>query len=200
MNLIIGLGNIGDRYSETRHNIGFKVVDAILNKFSFKDISKSSFKGELFKDGDNLLLKPSTYMNLSGESVSAVTNFYKIDSSDTENNRVFIIFDDLDLPFGAIRFKKGGGSGGHNGLKSIQNLDKKVFENAIRVRMGVGKPENKNFAISDYVLSKFTEEEQKCLDSWIEHSTSSIIKMLETQNWEKISSLNTIKNIQKICK
>jgi len=204
MNLIVGLGNIGTQYSETRHNVGFKVVDSILEKFPFRDVSKASFKGELFKINESdlentLLLKPSTFMNLSGESTIAVTQFFKLDFS-TDENRAFIIYDDLDLPFGAIRFKKGGGTGGHNGLKSIQNMDKSLFENAIRVRLGIGKPQHKDHSISDYVLGKFSDEEQKCLDIWYEKSRDAVLKMIKGKNWERVASLNSAKNIAKICK
>ena len=112
MTLIVGLGNPGKEYAQTRHNIGFMVLDAIAAKYSKTEISKTSFQGELFKSGSLLFLKPSTFMNLSGKSVQAVYNFYKVEN-------VIVIHDDLDLAFGALRFKKGGGSGGHNGIKSI---------------------------------------------------------------------------------
>ena len=104
--LIVGLGNPGPNYEKTRHNIGFMVVDELINRFSANKLSSSSFNGELFKFSNHFLLKPLTFMNLSGTSVAAVKKFYKIDE-------VIVIHDDLDLPFGTLRFKYGGGHGGH---------------------------------------------------------------------------------------
>jgi PTH1 family peptidyl-tRNA hydrolase len=114
MKLIVGLGNPGREYTKNRHNIGFMVIDELISRLGASSISKTSFKGELYKAGDTLLLKPQTYMNLSGESVQAVYHFY-----DIELDNIVVIHDDLDLAFGAIRVKKGGGHGGHNGLRSI---------------------------------------------------------------------------------
>ena len=108
--LIVGLGNPGSDYENTRHNIGFMVVDELVKRKSARKLSSSSFSGELYKFQNHFLLKPLTYMNLSGESVVKVKNFYKIED-------VVVIHDDLDLPFGALRFKKGGGHGGHNWIE-----------------------------------------------------------------------------------
>jgi len=150
MTLIVGLGNIGNEYKNTRHNIGFIAVDKILTNLNYTTINKIAFKGELFKSGNYLFLKPSTYMNLSGESVGAVKNFYKID-----NDSIIVIHDDLDLKLGALRFKKGGGNAGHNGLKSI---DKHIGNDYHRIRIGIGRPEGE-MKVVDYVLGKFKEEE-----------------------------------------
>jgi len=187
MTLVVGLGNIGAKYSQTRHNIGFEVIDSLISKFSTKEISNSSFRGELFRDGNLFFLKPSTFMNLSGESVNAVKHFFKIEN-------LIIIHDELDLPFGAIRFKVGGGTGGHNGLKSLDNFSK---ENALRIRMGIGKPELHN--ISNYVLSKFDEVEIRCFDIWVESATDSIVKILKSGSWQKVASQNSKKSIKDIC-
>ena len=107
--LIVGLGNPGPDYEKTRHNIGFMVIDELIKRHNAQKLSSSSFQGELYKFSNHLLLKPLTYMNLSGNSIVAVKKFYKIDD-------VVVIHDDLDLPFGTLRFKHGGGHGGHNGL------------------------------------------------------------------------------------
>jgi PTH1 family peptidyl-tRNA hydrolase len=155
MKLIVGLGNIGDEYSQTRHNIGFIAIDKILQDLDYTSINKTNFKGELFKSGDFLFLKPSTYMNLSGESVGSVKQFYKIDNDD-----IIVIHDDLDLKLGALRFKKGGGHGGHNGLKSI---DAHIGNDYHRVRIGIGRPEDKSEVVN-YVLGKFSKEELEKLD------------------------------------
>ena len=161
--LIVGLGNPGSDYANTRHNIGFMVVDEFIRRHNAVKLSSSSFCGELYKFQNHFLLKPLTYMNLSGESVIKVKQFYKLED-------VVVIHDDLDLPFGALRFKKGGGHGGHNGLKSI---DAKISREYIRIRMGIGKPEHKG-EVASYVLSPFNQTEQKCLPEWIEKSCDAV--------------------------
>ncbi len=153
MKLIVGLGNPGERYKLNRHNIGFLAIDYLIDKFNASKIS-SKFKGELFKSGEYLFLKPATFMNLSGESVKLVKDFYKIDNDD-----IIVIHDDIDLKPGALKFKKGGSSGGHNGLKSI---DENIGNDYHRIRIGVGRPEDKKEVIN-YVLSDFNEAELNCL-------------------------------------
>ena len=160
MNLFVGLGNPGNRYENNRHNIGFRVIDALVDHYGARNISKNAFQGELFKSNELLFLKPTTFMNLSGNSLQAVKNFYKIELDD-----IIVIHDDLDLPFGAVRFKKGGGSGGHNGLKSIDSMVGKEY---IRVRLGIGKPLHKSQVV-DYVLHDFSLDEHKRLNQWIDH-------------------------------
>ncbi|WP_457563265.1 aminoacyl-tRNA hydrolase [Caminibacter pacificus] len=154
MKLIVGLGNPGSKYEKNRHNIGFLAVDYLIKEFNASKLS-SKFKGELYKSDEYLFLKPTTYMNLSGESVRLVKDFYKI-----ENDDIIVIHDDIDLKLGALRFKKGGGSGGHNGLKS---LDANIGNDYWRVRIGVGRPERKEMVVS-YVLSDFEDEELECLE------------------------------------
>jgi len=165
MKLIVGLGNIGKEYEKTRHNIGFIAIDEILKNQNHSIINKSSFKGELFKSGDYLFLKPSTYMNLSGESVSAVKNFYKIDNDD-----IIVIHDDLDLKLGALKFKKGGGHGGHNGLKSI---DSHIGNDYHRIRIGIGRPDDKSEVVN-FVLGKFNKEELEKLSPTLENVQQAI--------------------------
>jgi peptidyl-tRNA hydrolase, PTH1 family len=182
--LIVGLGNPGPNYEKTRHNIGFMVVDALIAKHHATKLSSSSFKGELYKFSEHFLLKPMTYMNLSGESIAVVKNFYKID-------KVLVIHDDLDLPFGTLRFKFGGGHGGHNGLKST---DEKISREYIRVRMGIGKPEHKG-EVASYVLSDFSDNEAKHLEEWIEHTSKAVEALLE-KSLEDVSSQYSIKKFQ----
>ncbi len=153
MKLIVGLGNPGKKYELNRHNVGFLAVDYLIDKFNASKIS-SKFKGELFKSGEYLFLKPSTFMNLSGESVVLVKNFYKFDNKD-----IIVIHDDIDLKLGALRFKRGGSSGGHNGLKSI---DAHIGNDYYRIRIGVGRPEKKEEVVN-YVLSDFSKEELECI-------------------------------------
>lgn len=165
--LIVGLGNPGPAYAQTRHNVGFMVIDELKRRHSPMNVSKSSFDGELFKMSNHFLLKPQTYMNLSGKSILAVKNFYKIEE-------VIVIHDDLDLPFGALRFKMGGGHGGHNGLKSA---DAAISPDYVRVRMGIGKPEHKS-QVADYVLHPFTSDEQSHLDEWIAKAADAVELLL----------------------
>ncbi|EQB39974.1 peptidyl-tRNA hydrolase [Sulfurimonas hongkongensis] len=179
--LIVGLGNPGPSYSKNRHNIGFMVIDELVRRNSAQKLSSSSFNGELFKFSNHFLLKPLTYMNLSGNSIQAVKNFYKIDE-------VVVIHDDLDLPFGAVRFKRGGGHGGHNGLKST---DEKITRDYVRVRLGIGKPEHKG-EVSSYVLSDFNDEESRHLSGWIAHACEAI-EHLEASSLEDVSSKFSVK-------
>jgi PTH1 family peptidyl-tRNA hydrolase len=165
MTLVVGLGNIGSEYENTRHNVGFIAIDKILSKLEYRFINKPIFNGNLFKSGDYLFLKPSTYMNLSGESVEAVKNFYKID-----NDNIIVVHDDLDLKLGALKFKKGGGNAGHNGLKSI---DKHIGNDYHRIRIGIGRPKDKNQVI-DYVLGKFKEEELEKLNNTFDNVEKAI--------------------------
>ena len=113
--LIVGLGNPGTDYETTRHNIGFMVVDELNHRLDSVNVTKTAFLGNCYKSKNHFLLQPLTFMNLSGESVLKVKNFYK-------QENVVVIHDDLDLPFGSLRFKHGGGNGGHNGLKSIDSF------------------------------------------------------------------------------
>ncbi|AFV98149.1 MULTISPECIES: aminoacyl-tRNA hydrolase [unclassified Sulfuricurvum] len=181
--LIVGLGNPGSAYASTRHNVGFMVIDELCHRRSVQNISKSSFEGELFKMGSHFLLKPTTFMNLSGRSVLAVKNFYKIDE-------VIVIHDDLDLPFGALRFKSGGGHGGHNGLKST---DAAITPEYIRVRMGIGKPEHKS-QVADYVLHPFSAEEQSKLSNWIS-AAADAVEMLLTQSCSDVAAKCSVKGV-----
>jgi len=166
--LIVGLGNPGSDYEKTRHNIGFMVIDELITRHNAIKLSSSNFEGELYKFQNHLLLKPLTFMNLSGNSVVKVKNFYKIED-------VVVIHDDLDLPFGALRFKKGGGHGGHNGLKSIDAMIGKEY---IRIRVGIGKPEHKGEVVS-YVLSSFSKENEKCLEQIINDAADAVEYLLE---------------------
>jgi PTH1 family peptidyl-tRNA hydrolase len=182
--LIVGLGNPGSAYENTRHNIGFMVVDALIKRNSAKKLSSSSFEGELFKFQNHFLLKPLTFMNLSGNAIVKVKNFYKIEE-------VVVIHDDLDLPFGTLRFKKGGGHGGHNGLKST---DEKISREYIRVRMGIGKPEHKG-EVASYVLGNFTQKESSYLDSWIQRACDAV-EYMKSHSLDDTSSKYSLKKFK----
>jgi PTH1 family peptidyl-tRNA hydrolase len=181
--LIVGLGNPGPTYEKTRHNIGFMVIDALVSRNNANKLS-STPQSELYKFSEHFLLKPLTFMNLSGIAIAQVKNFYKID-------KVVVVHDDLDLPFGAIRFKFGGGHGGHNGLKSA---DEKISKEYIRVRMGIGKPEHKG-EVASFVLSDFNADEKKHLDSWISKACEAVEFLLHN-SLEDTSSQFTIKQLE----
>jgi len=178
MTLFVGLGNPGSQYEDTRHNIGFKVIDKLVYDLGARDISKTSFQGKLYRSSNTLFLKPTTFMNLSGKSVQPVKQFFKVELED-----IIVIHDDIDLPFGAVRFKRGGGHGGHNGLKS---LDTHIGKEYLRVRVGVGKPEYKS-QVSDYVLHDFTSKEQEDLTQLIDHVAKACQKLV-------VEELNTVKS------
>jgi len=188
MKLFVGLGNPGNRYEKNRHNIGFKVIDKLIDHFGAIDISKTAFCGELYKSNQLLFLKPTTFMNLSGKSLQAVQNFYKIDTDD-----IIVIHDDLDLLFGAVRFKKGGGDGGHNGLKSIDEMIGKEY---IRIRMGIGKPEYKS-QVAEYVLSDFDSDETEILDRWVKHVSKASQEILR-RSLNEIRSSYSLKSIDRL--
>jgi peptidyl-tRNA hydrolase, PTH1 family len=183
MHLIVGLGNIGDKYQLTRHNIGFLVIDEITKNLSTSNINNPNFQSTLLKSGYNLFSKPTTFMNNSGVAVHAIKEYYKID---LEN--IIVIHDDLDLPFGTVKFKIGGGHGGHNGLRS---LDAHITKEYIRVRIGIGKPAHKE-DVANYVLSNFSKEELNKLPDIISH-TIKAIEALKTEEIDQIKSKFTLK-------
>ncbi len=155
MYIIAGLGNPGKNYVNTRHNTGFEAIDAVASKYGIK-INKSKFNG-LYGEGNIqgekvILLKPQTYMNLSGECIREFVTFFKL----TPEN-VIVIFDDVSLPVGKLRIRPKGSAGGHNGIKNIiYQLQSEVFP---RIKIGVGAPENSEFDLADYVLGKFSKDE-----------------------------------------
>lgn len=159
MYLIAGLGNPGRDYVGTRHNIGFEVVDVLASKYDIR-MNKEKFRAVL---GDGkiggekvILVKPQTYMNLSGESIREIAQWYKI-----ENENIIVIYDDISLPVGKLRIREKGSAGGHNGIKNIiYQLQTEVFP---RIKLGTGMPKNPEYDIKDYVLGHFTKEETEVL-------------------------------------
>ncbi len=172
MFLLIGLGNFGKEYTKTRHNFGFMAIDYMIEQHSFnatgKKFSSEIFTGEI-ANKKIIALKPQTYMNLSGKAVLEAVQFYKIP---TQN--IIVLHDEIDLPLGTIRTKIGGGNAGHNGLKSI---DSTIGKEYWRIRLGVGRPQNAEFEIADYVLSKFTQEESFIVEKTIKDLDKIIIEL-----------------------
>ena len=161
MYLLVGLGNPGRKYSYNRHNIGYMVIDHLAKIYklpSFKKKNKSIFSLGLIETYKVVLLKPTTFMNLSGESLLEIKSFYNIDI-----DNVFVFHDEIDLRLGEIKVKKGGGHNGHNGLKSIDGC---IGTSYHRVRIGVDRPivdriQNKRDVVSKWVLTNFTEIEKE---------------------------------------
>jgi peptidyl-tRNA hydrolase, PTH1 family len=158
MHLIVGLGNPGDKYRNNRHNIGFMAVDAIARRQDFPAF-REKFSGLIAEgsiDGEKvLLLKPQTFMNRSGDSVQAALRFYKLAPED-----VTVLYDEIDLTPGKVRIKRGGGNGGHNGLRSI---DPQIGTGYRRVRLGIGHPGSKE-AVTHHVLGDFSKADAEWLD------------------------------------
>lgn len=172
--LIVGLGNPGPQYSETRHNAGVWLVDQILNQFHASLKSDKKFKADIAKINlahhELLIAVPTTYMNLSGESVQAIAHFYKI-----APNEILVAHDELDLPVGTVRLKKGGGHGGHNGLRSITAcLNSNDF---YRLRIGIAHPGSSHL-VSDYVLSRPSHSDRDLIDQSIERAVAVLPDMI----------------------
>ena len=173
MKLIVGLGNPGKEYAGTRHNCGFMVIDRLASKLNV-DVDQNKFKGLYAKvkyhGEDIILLKPQTYMNLSGESVNAVMNFFKIDKE-----VLLVIYDDLDMPVGKLRLRKTGSAGGHNGIKNIiAHLNSQDFK---RIRVGIDR--HKYMNVADYVLSRFSKVESEAIEQGIENAANAVLDYLD---------------------
>ncbi|MCX6128843.1 MAG: aminoacyl-tRNA hydrolase [Proteobacteria bacterium] len=155
MKLIVGLGNPGGKYFKTRHNAGFLVLDQILFKAG-GHWQGSKFDSEYARAPvcgiDSVLIKPQTFMNLSGRSVVKALQFFKISSAD-----LVVLHDDIDVPFGKVKARQGGGHGGHNGIRSI--LTETGAENFGRIKLGVGRPQSDRIDVADWVLAEFANDE-----------------------------------------
>ena len=194
---IVGLGNPGKEFKNNRHNIGFLVLEYLTKKYESKFVLKNKLKSFFseFKI-NNLtyrLFLPTTFMNNSGDAVKAIVDWYKIDLE-----QLFIIVDDLDLPIGKIRFRKKGGSGGHNGLKSIiQNLQTQNFN---RIRVGIGSPktikQSSNYDVISHVLGNISSEEKLILDR-VYLKINKSLEQLNTKTEDYImNELNSFNNEQ----
>ena len=185
MKLIVGLGNPGKEYEKTRHNTGFMVLDEISNKFNI-EINKEKSKaligiGEI-NSKKVMLVKPQTFMNLSGEAIRGLIDFYK---EDIEN--VVVIFDDIDLEIGDIRIKERGSAGTHNGMKSVvSHLGTEKFR---RVKVGIGKP-RENMDLISHVLGKFTQDEVKILENSINNAVEATIMIINDEVEKAMNKYN----------
>ena len=174
MYLIVGLGNPENEYASTRHNMGFDTINEIAKRNNIS-ITKSKFKGlyetAIINGEKVILLKPQTYMNLSGESIKEACNFYNI-----KPEELIIIYDDMDIEKGKIKLRKKGGPGSHNGMKSVvQELGTTEFS---RIRVGIGQPEFKNDMIN-YVIGKVPEEEQKVLQEGVKKAAEAVEEIVK---------------------
>ena len=177
MFIIVGLGNPTAEYAGTRHNVGFDVIDAIADKYNISVTERKhrAFCGKGMIAGQKVILvKPQTYMNLSGESVRSVLDFYKVDV-ETE---LLVIFDDVSLDVGQLRIRKKGSAGGHNGIKNIiQHLGTNVFR---RIKVGVGeKP--KDYDLADYVLGHFSKAEKEQMEEGYKKAINAVELMLQDE-------------------
>ena len=181
MKCIVGLGNIGKRYERTRHNIGFEVIDYLLDQ-NHIELDKQKFRGAYTIERINgekvMLIEPLTLMNLSGEAVVPLMDYYNIEVED-----LLVLYDDLDLPQGHIRLRQKGSAGGHNGMKSIINhLGTSDFK---RIRIGIDRPTN-GMSVPDYVLQKFSDAEMKTMQPVIEHVAQAVEAFIKNETFENV--------------
>jgi peptidyl-tRNA hydrolase, PTH1 family len=171
MKLIVGLGNPGDRYKNTRHNVGFMVLDSMAKKSNVAFQPEQKFQSEIGELEKNKLIKPQTFMNESGQAVRAIKDFYKID-----NSEVWVIHDDVDLELGKVRIQNGGTSAGHKGIQSI--IDH-LGEEFWRIRVGVGKSEK--VPTEEWVLMNFEEGETEHLAEIIDQTANLVLECIEKE-------------------
>ena len=171
VDIIVGLGNPGNEYANTRHNVGFWFVDELSRKYGGSFKSEKKFQGEVAKtriaSRDVWLLKPDTYMNASGASVLALMQFYKL-----KRQNILVVHDDLDLPVGTVRLKESGGHGGHNGLRDI--ISRCGGNDFLRVRLGIGHPGTKE-KVTGHVLKKASADDQR----EIEYAIDDTVRVLD---------------------
>ncbi|MCD5415117.1 MAG: aminoacyl-tRNA hydrolase [Clostridiales bacterium] len=184
MYVVVGLGNPGKKYEDTRHNVGFQTIDllAARNNIKVKKIKFKALYGEgIIASQKVILVKPQTFMNLSGQSLREVIQFYKIDM-----DRLIVVYDDVDVKTGLIRIRTKGSAGTHNGMKSIiYQLQDDLFP---RIRIGIGRPENVD--LSNFVLSKFTKEEIPLIREAIDRATLTIETIIQENIEEAMNKYN----------
>ena len=180
--LVVGLGNPGEEYEHTRHNIGFMVADELARRWKAPGW-REKFGGEIAQTQDIVVLRPQEYMNVSGQAVQRTQAFYKIEPSHT-----IVVHDEIDLPFGKLRVKVGGGHGGHNGLRSIIQMSGDAF---VRVRCGVGKPDGGKERVTGHVLGGFSKAEQNELPFLIGGAADAVQMVLDKGATAAMNKVNT---------
>jgi len=186
MYIITGLGNVGNEYDKTRHNVGFDTVNYLAEKFDVKlnKLKFNSVYGEMNINGEKVLLvKPVTYMNRSGLAVSEIMNYYKVP---VEN--LIVIYDDIDIPVGTLRIRPNGSAGTHNGMRSIINSIKN--ENFPRVRIGIGR--NPDMDLADYVLQRFSKDDREKVEDIIKSAGDACVEIIK-ENFESAMQKYNIK-------
>lgn len=192
MKLIVGLGNIGKEYAQTRHNIGFMVVDELAKRYNVNvwQTKWQASVAQCFMPTKVLLVKPNTYMNLSGNAVREIANFYNIGAED-----IIVIQDDLDLPCGHIRIREKGSAGGHNGISSIiQNLGTPEFP---RLKVGIGHPAQSDKKVVAHVLERFGSEEQPLIEQAIAAMASAIEMLVKEEDLRAVMNKYNTKKEKK---
>ncbi|ATG97720.1 aminoacyl-tRNA hydrolase [Mesoplasma lactucae] len=183
MKLVVGLGNPGKEYENTRHNAGFIAINLLLKKYGYQT-NKTEFKAETYYSTVNgekvVFMKPQTFMNLSGEAIRPFMDYYKVKEED-----IVIIYDEKDFPIGKDQMKQSGSAGGHNGIKSI--IQQVGNQNFNRIRIGVGQPKP-GYSLVDWVLSHFTSEELNLLESTFEKMINFVNDWTNGDNFNKIMS------------
>ena len=174
LSLVAGLGNPGSEYERTRHNLGFLTVDVLAERLRAGKLKRSRKHSALVaeaRDGDDrlVLAKPQTFMNLSGRSIASLMNFYKVPLGD-----VIVVHDELDLPFGVVRVKLGGGTAGHNGLRSIVPA---IGSDFVRVRVGIGRPAGRKDPV-DFVLESFSKSEASEVPAIVDRAADAVLSVI----------------------
>ena len=187
--LIVGLGNPGDNYARTRHNVGFRALDALAGKLGVK-VDRARFRGlygqATWEGMKLLLLKPQTFMNASGLSVMDAAAYYKLPPE-----RVIVIFDDISLVPGRLRVRPDGSAGGHNGIKSVIGcLTSQSFR---RVKVGVGQKPHPDYDLADWVLSNFSKEEEKALGPAIDHAADAALEIVKNGTYSAADKFNGLR-------
>lgn len=186
MKIIAGLGNPGEKYAFTRHNAGFLFMDYLSQKHNIQ-IDRLKFKsllGQGMIGGEKvILIKPQTFMNLSGEAIAAALNFYKLTTDD-----LIVIYDDITIPTGRMRIRAQGSDGGHNGIKSIIYLT--GSDKFDRIKLGCGAPRHEDFNMVDFVLSSFSPSEKEILFKVIEHASDALTLLIKGQRGDAQSKFN----------
>lgn len=189
MYVVVGLGNPGRKYENTRHNIGFELIDYIARDRGLK-VEKMKHKallGEFLYEGEKIVLvKPQTYMNLSGDAVTSIVNYYGLDLE-----KLIVVYDDIDIPLGSVRIRKSGSAGSHNGMRDI--IYKLRNDGFPRIRIGVGKPENRQMDLKNFVLSGYSKEEVPLMEEAVINTYKAILTMVEENIDAAMNRYNTRK-------